>query len=57
MEDWIDASARLPQEGETIILPEIKAKFYVHGSALYDKGKLAIPINIVEKYKIVDGSN
>ena len=57
MEDWIDASARLPQEGETIILPEIKAKYYVHGSALYNHGKLAIPISLVEKYKIVDGSN
>lgn len=54
MEDWIDASARLPKEGETISLPGLSAKYFVHGTALYNKGKLAIPISIVEKYKIED---
>ena len=52
MDDWIDASKRLPQEGETIVLPDIKAKYFVHGTALYNRGRLAIPISIVEKYKI-----
>ena len=53
MEDWIDASARLPKEGETISLPGLSAKYCVHGTALYNnKGKLAIPISIIEKYKI-----
>lgn len=54
MDDWIDASARLPQDGETITLPNMSAKYTVHGTALYNKGKLAIPISIVEKYKIED---
>lgn len=54
MDDWIDARYRLPQEGETIILPNIKAKYYVHGAALYNRGKLAIPISLVEKYQIIN---
>lgn len=52
MEDWIDASARLPQEGETISLPGLSAKYFVHGTALYNRGRLSIPICLVEKYKI-----
>jgi hypothetical protein len=52
MEDWIDARYRLPQEGETISLPDINAKYLVHGNALYNRGKLAIPISLVDKYKI-----
>ena len=55
MEDWIDARLRLPQEGETISLPGINAKYYVHGTALYNRGRLAIPICLVEKYKIENG--
>ncbi len=51
MGDWIDSTNRLPKDGETIILPDVKGKFRVHGSALYYKGKLAIPINIIEKYQ------
>lgn len=52
MDDWIDASARLPKEGETISLPGMKDKYTIHGAALYDKDKLTIPLSLVEKYKI-----
>lgn len=52
MDDWIDARIMLPQEGETISLPGLSAKFLVHGTALYNRGRLSIPICLVEKYKI-----
>lgn len=52
MDDWIDASARLPKEGETISLPGLSAKFLVQGTALYNRGRLSIPVCLVEKYKI-----
>lgn len=49
-----DASKRLPQEGETISLPDIKGKYLVHGQALYNHGRLAIPLCLVEQYTIED---
>ena len=52
MEDWLDAAIRMPQEGEVISLPDMKGKYEVHGLSLYNKGKLAIPLCLVEKYKI-----
>ena len=52
---WIDSKDRMPKEGEIISLPGIKGKYEVHGVALYNKGRLAIPICLVEKYKIEDG--
>lgn len=52
MDDWIDASVRPPREGEAVSLPGIKEKYFVSRYALYNKGKLAIPISIIEKYKI-----
>jgi hypothetical protein len=53
MEDWIDVHDRWPQEGETISLPGLKDKYKVQGPALYNnKGRLSIPLSLVEKYKI-----
>lgn len=53
MEEWIDASARPPQEGETIEIPGVKGRHEVHGPSLYNnKGRLAIPLCLVEKYRI-----
>lgn len=52
MSGWIDSCARMPQEGEIISLPGIKGKYTVRGTGLYEKDRLAIPISIVEQYKI-----
>ena len=51
----IDASDRMPQDGEVISLPGIKGRYLVHGQALYNHGRLAIPLCLVEKYMIEDG--
>ncbi len=53
MEDWINIHDRPPQDGEVVSLPNIKGKFEVRGSSLYIKGRLAIPLCLVEKYKLV----
>lgn len=45
----------MPQEGEIISLPDMKGKYEVHGVALYNKGRLSIPLCLVERYKIEDG--
>lgn len=50
--DWIDAQARPPKEGEIVYLPGIKIPLEVRANGLYNKGQLAIPISIVEKYRI-----
>ena len=52
MEDWLDAAIRRPQEGEVISLPDMKGKYEVRGPSLYNKGRLAIPLCLVEKYKL-----
>lgn len=52
MSDWIKSQDRMPREGDTISLPGIKGVYEVHGTALYNKGKLSIPICIVEEYKL-----
>lgn len=52
MEDWIDIRERWPMDGEFISLPNMKAVYEVRGVSLYNKGRLAIPLSIVEKYKI-----
>lgn len=53
MEDWIDATTRLPQEGEIIELKDLNGRYEVRGLALFNaRGKLAIPICLVEHYKI-----
>lgn len=39
-------------DGEFISLPNMKAVYEVRGVSLYNKGRLAIPLSIVEKYKI-----
>ena len=52
MEEWLDAQIRMPQEGEHISLPGIKGKYEVRGPSLYNKGRLAIPLCLVEKYKL-----
>lgn len=52
MEDWIDIQTRWPVEGEIISLPDMKGVYEVRGVSLYHKGKLAIPLCLVDKYKI-----
>ena len=52
MEDWIDVRERWPREGELISLPNMKAVYEVRGVSLYNRGRLAIPLCLVEKYKI-----
>ncbi len=53
MEDWLDAQIRMPQEGEHISLPGIKGIYEVKGPSLYNnKGRLSIPLCLVEKYKL-----
>lgn len=52
MEDWIDIRDRQPRDGEFISLPGIKGKYEVRGPSLYNKGRLAIPLCLVEKYKL-----
>lgn len=54
MEEWIDVQDRVPQEGDIISLPGIKGSYEVHGPALYNRGRLAIPISLVEKYQIIN---
>lgn len=55
MEEWIDARLRMPQEGESISLPDIKGKYKVQGISLFNsKGRLSIPLCLVEKYKIIE---
>lgn len=56
MEDWIDIRERWPGDGELISLPDMKAIYEVRGVSLYNKGRLAIPLSIVEKYKLENGS-
>ena len=53
MEEWLDAQIRMPQEGEHISLPGIKGTYEVKGPSLYNnKGRLSIPLCLVEKYKL-----
>ncbi len=53
MEEWINARTRMPQEGEIISLPGFKGKYKVQGMSLFNsKGRLSIPLCLVEKYKI-----
>ena len=52
MGDWIDIRERWPGDGELISLPDMKAIYEVRGVSLYNKGRLAIPLCLVEKYKI-----
>ncbi len=52
MEDWIDIHDRFPKDGDIVSLPDIKGKYEVHGVGLYNKGRLAIPICLVETYML-----
>lgn len=53
MEEWIEVHFRMPQEGELVSLPNIKGEYEVRGvSLLNSKGQIAIPLCLVEKYKI-----
>jgi len=51
-ENWIYSKQRPPKDGEIILLPGMKAKYEVRGHSLYNNGRLAIPVFIIEKYKI-----
>ncbi len=52
-EEWTDARIRMPHEGEFISLPGIKGAYEVRGiSLLNSKGQIAIPLCLVEKYRI-----
>ena len=52
VDEYIDINARWPQDGEHISLPGMKGIYEVRGVSLYNHGRLAIPLCLVEKYKI-----
>lgn len=52
MSDWILASERMPEDGETIMLHGLKKKYKVKGSAIYHKGQIAMSVGLIEKYRI-----
>ena len=52
MNGWILASERMPKDGETIMLYGMKKKYEVRGSAIYHKGKIAMSVGLIDKYRI-----